>query len=121
MTCVTALYLRSICNVTIRGVIYAPAIGDDGFCRFVDLKPMMDILDWIAGVHAVTKYVDGAPMYSLVHGLQGALHRAGEYRVPPVHLTSWASLLWQFTDAVRLSRLLMHYMQQQVSFGISRR
>lgn len=104
MTFLTASYLRSVRNVTIAGVIYAPQIGDDGFCRFIDLKPMMDILDWIAGVKAVTRYVDAEPVYNLLNDLQGNIHRLGEDPHPPVRLTSWASLLMQFSDAVRLAR-----------------
>ncbi len=104
MTFLAASYLRSVRHVTLAGVIYAPATGDDGFCRFVDLKPMMDILDWIAGVKAITKYVDAEPMYVLLNDLQGNIHRSGEDPNPPVRLTSWAGLLWQFSDAVRLAR-----------------
>ncbi|KAF5080746.1 CRISPR-associated (Cas) DxTHG family protein [anaerobic digester metagenome] len=104
MTFLAASYLHSVRHVTIRGVIYAPAIGDDGFCRFVDLKPLMDILDWIAGVRSVTHYVDAEPIYNLLNHLQGNIHRSGEEQNPPVRLTGWASLLWQFSDAVRLAR-----------------
>jgi len=104
MTVLAASYLRSVRHVTITGVIYAPGTGDDGFCRFVDLKPMMGILDWISGVRAVTKYVDAEPLYSLLNKFQGNIHRSGEDPDPPVRLTGWASLLKQFSDAVKLSR-----------------
>lgn len=104
MTFLAASYLRSVRHVTITGVIYAPDTGDDGFCRFVDLKPMMGILDWISGVKAVTRYIDAEPLYSLLNNFQGDIHRSGEYQDPPVRLTSWASLLRKFSDAVRLSR-----------------
>jgi hypothetical protein len=40
MTFLAASYLRSVRSVSIAGVIYAPITGDDGFCRFVDLRPM---------------------------------------------------------------------------------
>jgi len=104
MTFLAASYLRSVRSVVIDGVIYAPVVGDDGFCRFVDLKPMMDILDWIAGVKAVTDYVDAKPVYLLLSEMQGNIHRSGEDPNPPIRLTSFAGLLWQFSDAVRLSR-----------------
>ncbi|HOJ95507.1 MAG TPA: TM1812 family CRISPR-associated protein [Methanospirillum sp.] len=104
MTFLAASYLRSVRSVSIAGVIYAPVTGDDGFCRFVDLMPLMNILDWISGVEAFIRYVDAEPMYRLLHDLQGNIHRSGEDPNPPVRLTSWASLLWQFSDAVRLAR-----------------
>ncbi len=104
MTFLAASYLRSVRSVSIAGVIYAPITGDDGFCRFVDLRPMMDILDWISGVQALIRYVDAEPVYRLLHDLQGRIHRSGEDPNPPVRLTGWASLLWQFSDAVRLAR-----------------
>lgn len=104
MTFLAASYLRSVRSVSIAGVIYAPVTGDDGFCRFVDLRPMMDILDWISGVQALIRYVDAEPVYRLLHDLQGRIHRSGEDPNPPVRLTGWASLLWQFSDAVRLAR-----------------
>ncbi|NLV27291.1 MAG: hypothetical protein GXY48_09030 [Methanomicrobiales archaeon] len=104
MTFLAASYLRSVRNITIVGVIYAPHVDEHGFCRFIDLKPMMEILDWISGVQAVTRYLDAEPLYSLVNTLQGDIHRGGEDPDPPVRLTGWASLLRQFSDSVRLSR-----------------
>ncbi|PWR76266.1 TM1812 family CRISPR-associated protein [Methanospirillum stamsii] len=104
MTFLAASYLKSVHNVRISGIIYAPEVQDDGFCRFVDLKPMMEIPDWIAGVRAVTSYVDAEPVYTLFNNLQGTIHRSGTEKNPPVRLTGFATLLKQFSDSVRLAR-----------------
>jgi len=104
ITFLTASYLRSVRNVKITGVIYAPGTGDDGFCRFVDLKPLMHVLDWISGIHAVTHYNDAKPVKALLSGMQNTIHRSGDDPSPPVRMSSWASLLENFSDAVRLAR-----------------
>lgn len=104
ITFLAASYVRSIMQVTITGVIYSPPPGDDGFSRFVDLKPMMNILDWIEGVKAVTVYLDAKPVRELLKVVQGNIHRSGDFLQPPVRLSGWASILEQFCDSVRLAR-----------------
>lgn len=104
ITFLAASYLRSTRDISLSGIIYAPACGDDGFCRFVDLRSLMHVLDWIAGVHAINRFVDAEPLRDLLSGMQDSVHRRREDPDPPTHLTGWSTLLGQFCDAVRLAR-----------------
>ncbi|MDD1724162.1 MAG: hypothetical protein LUQ07_03430 [Methanospirillum sp.] len=104
ITFLAASYLRSTRGISLSGIIYAPGCRDDGFCRFVDLRSLMHVLDWIAGVNAVNRSVDAEPLRDLLSGMQNSIHRRREDPDPPTHLTGWSTLLGQFCDAVRLAR-----------------
>ncbi len=99
-----ASYLKTVSQVTVTGVIYLPAPDDHGFSRFVNLLPLMSVLDWIAGVRALTTYTDARPLRLLLSGLQAGLHRTQTIPDPPTRLSGWAHLLENFCHAVRLSR-----------------
>jgi len=104
ITLVASSYLHSVMQVTITGIVYAPGPGDDGFCRFVDLKPIMNILNWIKSVNALTDYLDAEPIIGLLSSLQTEIHRSGKYPDPPVRLTGWSTLLGKFCDSIQLAR-----------------
>jgi hypothetical protein len=99
-----AIYLRDIRKVRVTGIVYAPQADEFGLRHFVDLRSVMSIADWIAGMKALSAYTDASPLHALLNGLQGSIHRSNEEADPPTHLIGWSHLLMTFTTALSLSR-----------------
>lgn len=99
-----ATWMKEIRKVKVVGVLYATSPDEFGFRHFVNLQPVLGVIDWIAGVRSLTSYTDADQMTRLLTGLQGEIYRTREEADPPTHLIGWSHLLGTFTRAVRLSR-----------------
>lgn len=99
-----ATWMKEIKKVRVAGVLYATQPDEFGFRHFINLQPVLGVIDWIAGVRALTSHTDATQMTGLLTGLQGEIYRTREEAEPPTHLIGWSHLLGTFTRAVRLSR-----------------
>ncbi len=99
-----ATWMKEVRRVKIIGVVYATQPDEYGFRHIVNLQPVLQVIDWIAGVKGLMSHTDAVKIGSLFTGLQGNIHKAGQEPEPPTHLTGWSHLLGTFTKAVRLSR-----------------
>ncbi|PKL60853.1 MAG: hypothetical protein CVV33_00545 [Methanomicrobiales archaeon HGW-Methanomicrobiales-4] len=104
ITTLIVTYLIEVKQVRVIGVIYSPPPDEFGMRHFVDLKPVMDVIDWIHGITALTSFTDAGSICRLLTGLQGKMHRKNTEPNPPIHLIGWSHLLKTFTSAVRLNR-----------------
>ena len=85
-------------------MVYATTPDEHSMRHFVDLKPLMGVIDWISGVKTLSEFTDATRIQTLLTRLQGDLHRTDTGREPPTHLKGWAHLLGSFTSAVHLNR-----------------
>jgi hypothetical protein len=107
LPCITTLivtYLIEIKKVRVIGMVYTPPPDEFGMRHFVDLKPVMGIIDWISGIKAFSEYTDATKICQLLTGLQGEIYRKHAESSPPTHLKGWSHLLRTYTGAVRLNR-----------------
>ncbi|MFH0968237.1 MAG: TM1812 family CRISPR-associated protein [Methanobacteriota archaeon] len=104
ITTLIATYLKEVKQIRIIGVIFSPPPDEFGMRHFVDLMPIMGIIDWIRGINALTSHTDAENICKLLTGLQGEIFRRNTEPDPPTHLIGWSHLLRTFTNAVRLNR-----------------
>lgn len=101
---IAATWMKEVRRVKIIGVVYATQPDEHGFRHIVNLLPVLQVIDWMAGVRALLSHTDAEKIGHLFTGLQGSIYKAGQEPEPPKHLTGWSHLLGTFTKAVRLSR-----------------
>ncbi|WP_181391544.1 TM1812 family CRISPR-associated protein [Methanospirillum lacunae] len=99
-----ATWMKEVRGVKIIGVVYATQPDEHGFRHIVNLQPVLQVIDWMAGVRALLSHTDAEKISHLFTGLQGNIYKAGQEPEPPKRLTGWSHLLGTFTKAVRLSR-----------------
>ncbi|MDD1727802.1 MAG: hypothetical protein LUQ50_01875 [Methanospirillum sp.] len=99
-----ATWMKEVRKVKIVGVIYASPPDEFGLRHFINLQPILQVIDWIEGVRALISHTNAEQMAELLTGLQGQIYRSGNEDDPPTRLKGWSHLLETFTTAIRLSR-----------------